>query len=68
MTLQEFEYIRRAMTALESGEHSAMSRAKILMTVSEITGRAAEKIREDLNDRVDQNMANAQLMKVLTDA
>jgi hypothetical protein len=57
MTLQEFEYIRRAMTALESGEHTDMSRAKILMTMSEITGRAAEKIREELADSVDARLA-----------
>jgi hypothetical protein len=56
MTPQEFEYIRRAMKALESGECSHMAEAKILQTMSEITGRAADKIRGDLELAVDQKL------------
>ena len=57
MTPQEFEYIRRAVTALESGEYSRMAEAKILQTVSEITARAADKIRGDLMIAVDTKLA-----------
>ena len=57
MTLQEFEYIRRAMEALESGECTPMTQAKILQTMSEITGRAADKIRGNLEAAVDAKMA-----------
>lgn len=54
MTDLEFQYIERAVEALKSGETSDMTRAKILQTVSEITGAAAQKIRNELNDRVDE--------------
>ena len=57
MTLQEFEYIRRAIAELESGKCSKMAEAKILQTMSEITGRAADKIRGDLMDAVDTKLA-----------
>ena len=57
MTPQEFEYIRRAMAELESGNCTPMSQAKILQTMSEITGRAADKIRGDLVDSVDAKLA-----------
>jgi hypothetical protein len=75
MTLQEFEYIRRAMAELESGNCTQMSQAKILQTMSEITGRAAGKIREELVDSVDarlernyQDIQNQKLLKVIENA
>jgi hypothetical protein len=52
MTPQEFEYIKRAVAALESGEHGAMARHKILMTVSQITKGAADKIVDEFEERV----------------
>lgn len=75
MTLQEFEYIRRAMAELESGNCTQMSQAKILQTMSEITGRAADKIRGELVDAVDhrldrvyQDRKNQELLKVIENA
>jgi hypothetical protein len=61
MTLQEFEYIKRAMKTLE-GPVSLMERIKIQRTMSQILGRSADKMEEAF---VDQNMANS---KVLQDA
>lgn len=60
MTDLEFQYIKRAVEVLESGEASDMTRAKVLQTVSEITGRAAKEIREDLWARVDEAMQEYQ--------
>jgi hypothetical protein len=50
MTPQEFQYIKRAVEALESGDHSAMDQHKILVTVSQITERAAATIKESLEE------------------
>jgi hypothetical protein len=47
MTPQEFEYIKRAVEALESGECTTMSRVKILRTVSQITQRSADLIEQE---------------------
>jgi len=52
MTPQEFEYIKRAVAALESGEHGALEQHKILMTVSQITKGAADKITAEFEERV----------------
>jgi hypothetical protein len=54
MTDLEFQYIERAIETLKSGEVSDMARAKILQTVSEIAGTAAQRIRNDLSDRFDE--------------
>jgi hypothetical protein len=50
MTPQEFQYIKRAVEALESGEHSAMDQHKILLTLSQITERAAATIKDSLEE------------------
>jgi hypothetical protein len=55
-TPQEFEYIRRAMAALEQ-EQTAMTQHKILRTISQITGRAADRIEDQLCDSVDAKLA-----------
>ncbi len=65
MTPQEFQYIKRAVKALESGQHSAMSQHKILVTVSQITKTAADKITADFEERVNQNIANNFLVDTL---
>lgn len=57
MTQQEFEYIKRAVEALESGECSKMAEAKILQTVSEICGKNATIIRKQLGDGIDSRLA-----------
>jgi len=50
MTQTEFEYIKRAMLAIESQELSLEDQRKILQTVSEITARAAVKVQEQMVD------------------
>ena len=59
MTLQEFEYIRRAMAALESPETTPMAQHKILRTISQITARAADTIEGQLCELVDANLARS---------
>lgn len=63
MTRQEFEYIKRAVEALESGLCSDQDQHKILKTVSQITKSAADRIE----DRVEQNIANNNLVDRWTD-
>lgn len=65
MTPEEFGYIKRAVAALESGECSDMTRHKILRTMSQICDRAADEIELDFTARVDQNLANENLMQAL---
>lgn len=66
MTRQEFEYIKRAVEALESGDHSLMSEHKILKTISQLTDRAAQQIEDHVAQRVDQNIANQNLVDMLS--
>ena len=65
MTRQEFEYIKRAVAALESGDCTEMSQVKILKTVSQITKSAADRIEYRFVERVEQNMANNFLVDTL---
>jgi hypothetical protein len=57
MTPQEFDYIRRAMDALNSPECTEMTRVKILRTISQITDRAARTIEQNYIDRVDTEIS-----------
>jgi hypothetical protein len=50
MTPQEFQYLKRAVAALEAGDHTATDQHKILLTVSQITERAAATIKESLEE------------------
>jgi hypothetical protein len=50
MTRQEFEYIKRAVEALEKGDHCLLSQHRILRTVSQITAKAANSIKESLEE------------------
>jgi hypothetical protein len=45
MTPQELDYIKRALSVLESGDCTDLAEIKILRTISQITERAAE-VRE----------------------
>ena len=68
MTPQEFQYLKRAVEALENGDLSPLTQHKVLRVMSQISAAAAQRIEDHFNDRVDQNLANAQLMKALKDA
>jgi hypothetical protein len=50
MTPEEFQYIKRAVDAMENQELSLEDQRKILQTVSEIAGLAAGKVQEQLLD------------------
>lgn len=56
MTPQEFEYIQRAVKALEH-PMSVPSRIKIERTMSQILGRSADKMEQAFVDKVDANLA-----------
>ena len=73
MTPEEFEYIRRAVEALESREYSKMAEVKILRTVSQICGKNATEIERTLVDSVDavldrkyQDLQNQKLVDILS--
>jgi hypothetical protein len=68
MTRQEFEYIRRAMEAIESPECSTMSKVKIQRTMSQILMRSADRMEQEFVDRYYQHTANDHPVKVLQDA
>lgn len=59
MTLQEFEYIKRAVEALEDPEITDMTQRKILKTVAQICDRNAARIEDRLMDRFDAKMERA---------
>jgi len=58
MTPQEFEYIQRAVKALEDPEITVMAQAKILRTVSQICGKNATLIEQKLVDRTEELLYN----------
>jgi len=60
MTPQEFEYIKRAVEALESAETTPMAQAKILRTMSQICARSAQEIEFILVDSVEDRLYNKQ--------
>ena len=62
MTPQEFEYIQRAVKALEDPEMSDMSRAKVLRTMTQITSKAVENIENKLVDKVDNRLYNIHII------
>jgi hypothetical protein len=57
MTPEEFEYIKRAVEALEQGTTEA-AEIKILRTVSQITAASAQKLEQKLVDKVDELLYN----------
>ena len=58
MTPSEFQYIKRAVEALESPETTPMAQAKILKTVSQICGKNATLIEQKLVDRTEELLYN----------
>ena len=64
MTPDEFNYIRRAVVALE-GSMSLMERIKVQRTMAQILTRSAEKMEEEFADQVDHRLAVNHLVDVL---
>ena len=73
MTPQEFEYIRRAVAALEDPEISQMAQRKILRTMEQICGKRATDIEQNVIGAVDakiqrnyQDLQNQKLVDILS--
>ncbi len=73
MTPQEFDYIRRAVEALEDPEISPMAQRKILRTMEQICGKNATDIELNLIGEVDakitrnyQDLQNKKLVDILS--
>jgi hypothetical protein len=72
MTPQEFEYIRRAVDALENMEMTPMTERKVLRTIEQICGKNATDIELNLTAAVDgkiqrtyQDLQNQKLVDIL---
>ncbi|MFZ9617802.1 MAG: hypothetical protein ACO29Y_05750 [Holophagaceae bacterium] len=73
MTPDEFNYIKRAVEALESPGITPMAQHKILKTMSQICGKNATVIEQQLTDSVDvildrryQDLQNQKLVDILS--
>jgi len=73
MTPQEFEYIQRAVKALEDPEITEMTQHKILKTMEQICGKNATDIELNLIGAVDaritrnyQDLQNKKLVDILS--
>ena len=73
MTPQEFEYIKRAVEALETTAMTPMTERKILRTIEQICGKNATDIEQQLTDAVDakisrnyQDLQNQKLVDILS--
>ncbi len=73
MTPQEFEYIRRAVTALEDPDMTEMSRLKVLRVMEQICGKNATDLELNLIGAVDakisrnyQDLQNKKLVDILS--
>ena len=72
MTPQEFEYIQRAVKALEDPEMTPMAQRKVLRTMEQICGKRATDIEQNLIGAVDakiqrnyQDLQNQKLVDIL---
>jgi hypothetical protein len=59
LTRLELDYIRRAFAELSSGNMNEFDEAKILRTMSQITGRAADRFEDELNQRLNEKLEAA---------
>ena len=57
MTLEEFQYLKRAVEALEQGT-TEITEIKILKTISQITAVSAQRLEQKLVDKVDGLLYN----------
>lgn len=53
---REMDYLKRAMAALEDPELTPMTRQKILQTMSEVAGRAAQDICNQMITAVEDRL------------
>lgn len=73
MTPQEFEYIQRAVKALEDPQMTPMAQRKVLRTIEQICGKRATDIESNLIGDVDakitrnyQDLQNQKLVDILS--
>jgi hypothetical protein len=73
MTPSEFEYIRRAVTALEDPQMTPMAQRKVLRTIEQICGKNATEIEQNLIGDIDakierkyQDLQNQKLVDILS--
>lgn len=57
MSPEEFQYIKRAVEALEQGT-TEITEVKILKTISQITAASAQRLEQKLVDKVDELLYN----------
>ena len=57
MTLEEFQYLKTAVEALEQGT-TEIAEIKILKTISQITAASAQRLEQNLVDKVDGILYN----------
>lgn len=60
MTPAEFDYIKRAITALEQ-PMSLPQRIKVERTMSQILGRSADKLEQNLVDKIEDRLYNTNI-------
>lgn len=58
MTPQEFEYLKRAVAALEDPEMTQMTQVKVLRTMEQICGKGAKEIEQKLVDKLEDRLYN----------
>ena len=73
MTPQEFDYIKRAVEALETTPMTPMTERKVLRTIEQICGKNATDIEQNLIGEVDakiqrnyQDLQNQKLVDILS--
>lgn len=69
MTPTEFEYIKRAVNALETMSMTPMTERKVLRTIEQICGKNATDIEQQLttavDDRISRNYQDLQNQKLV---
>jgi hypothetical protein len=66
VTDHERDWLWRALMTLEDNDCTQMEQAKILRTMSQLCARSAQKIEDDLVDRVEQRLYNTNTVKGAT--
>lgn len=58
MSPEEFQYIKRAVEALEQGT-TEVTEVKILKTISQITAASAQRLEQKLVDKIEDRLYNS---------